>query len=93
MRCANSWRRARRDWRGARFFTAPLFLTLALFVASGARWPRAVVLAVVLIDLGELCWGTPRQDLRALHAARFTPALGYPDYLALDAYATGEPPA
>jgi N6-L-threonylcarbamoyladenine synthase len=26
-------------------------------------------------------------------AARFTPALGYPDYLALDAYATGEPPA
>jgi tRNA N6-adenosine threonylcarbamoyltransferase len=26
-------------------------------------------------------------------AARFAPALGYPDYLALDAYATGEPPA
>jgi hypothetical protein len=24
-------------------------------------------------------------------AARFTPALAYPDYLALDAYATGEP--
>ena len=26
-------------------------------------------------------------------AARFTPPLAYPDYLALDAYATGEPPA
>jgi N6-L-threonylcarbamoyladenine synthase len=26
-------------------------------------------------------------------AARFVPALEYPDYLALDAYATGEPPA
>jgi N6-L-threonylcarbamoyladenine synthase len=25
-------------------------------------------------------------------AARFAPALAYPDYLALDAYATGEPP-
>ena len=26
-------------------------------------------------------------------AARFAPALRYPDYLALDAYATGEAPA
>jgi hypothetical protein len=26
-------------------------------------------------------------------AARFAPALEYPDYLALDAYATGEVPA
>jgi hypothetical protein len=25
-------------------------------------------------------------------AARFVPALAYPDYLGLDAYATGEPP-
>jgi hypothetical protein len=25
-------------------------------------------------------------------AARFAPALAYPDYLPLDAYATGEPP-